>query len=167
MGALGLAMQIVIPGIPMGIGKIELADIPAIIGAAFACPIGGMFIGFIYGMGSGVPLAAIPTNTFAFFLISLLSNKLRSVNWQSKKLRWGWAGVPIIRIGLYPFVMAILVTAIYYTTRGPFYLFYIPVLIRTFLYTTPGALISIPIYLVVERSIPWIYTVRKEPINKT
>lgn len=46
MGTLSLVMQVFVPGIPLGIGgKLELADIPAVIGSAFAGPVGGVITG--------------------------------------------------------------------------------------------------------------------------
>jgi len=76
-GALSLAMQLFVPGIPMGVGKIDLALVPAMVGAVFAGPMAGIIIGFLHGIGSPAYLALIPSSIFSFTLIGYLAEKLR------------------------------------------------------------------------------------------
>jgi len=140
MGALALAMQIYVPGIPMGMGKIELADLPAVQGAAFSGLIGGVLIGFLFGLGSGVPLAAILASPISFALLGYLS----------KNLKMKWVAIPIVYGLVYPSIMAILVKIFYYGAAVPLFV----ILLRSLWYCVPTAIISVPLYIFIEKKIP-------------
>lgn len=75
-------MQMVVPGIPLGWGggKLELADVPAILGAAYTGLVGGIINGFLHGILSPTYLALIPTSMCSFALLGFLSENL--------KMRW-------------------------------------------------------------------------------
>ena len=76
-GSLSLAMQLFVPGIPLGGGKLDLAIVPAIVGSAFAGPMAGAIIGFLYGIGSPAYLGLIPSSIVEFIVLGYLAQKLR------------------------------------------------------------------------------------------
>jgi uncharacterized membrane protein len=76
-GALSLAMQFFVPGIPLGVGKIDLALVPAMVGAVFAGPMAGVIIGFLHGIGSPAYIALIPSSIFSFTLLGYLAQRFK------------------------------------------------------------------------------------------
>jgi len=139
MGALGLAMQLFVPGIPLGMGKIELADLPAILGATFTGPIGGAIAGFLYGISSGVPLALAPAETLSFAVLGYLS----------KNMKMKWLAIPIVRVFLTCPLNSFLIKIIYYGA-APLYV----ILIRSLYYNVPSVIISVPLCIFIEKKIP-------------
>ena len=62
MGTFALVMQATVPGIPLGVAgaKLELADIPAVIGSSIGGPVGGIICGLLFGVMRTANLALIP-----------------------------------------------------------------------------------------------------------
>lgn len=78
-GTLSLIMQLALPGIPLGAGgKLELAEVPAILGAAFTGPLGGAINGFLHGIMSPGYLALVPTSICSLALLGYLSDKIKT-----------------------------------------------------------------------------------------
>jgi uncharacterized membrane protein len=77
MGTLGLVMQATVPGIPLGLAgtKIELADIPVVLGSSLSGPVGGIICGLLYGVMSTANLALIPSMICIFGLLGYLTEK--------------------------------------------------------------------------------------------
>jgi len=146
MGALSFAMQMFVPGIPVGLAKVELADVPAVLGAAFTNQIGGVLVGFLYGLGSRLPQYSIPLSMFGFSLLGYLA----------KKLKMGWMAIPIVRGFVHPLLGSIVIKVLYYGPAVPLE----PILIRVFINYIPGAVISVPLYIFIEKKIPWIRLLR-------
>lgn len=136
MGSLSFLMQIAVSGIPIGMGKIELADIPAVLGAVFTGPVGGMITGFLYGIGSPSLLALLPSEVCGMTLMGYMS----------KNLKLEWKAIPISRILFVP-VLATILYSLTYLKGTPFIMIWLIGLS----YNTPGALISIPLYFALKK----------------
>jgi len=146
IGAISLAMQVFVPGIPVGLGKMELAEVPAILGAAFTNQIGGVLIGFLYGFGSRTILASLPASMFTFGLLGYLA----------KKLERGWMAIPIVRGFVHPLLSGILSWEIYHGAAVPLE----AILILAFYKVIPGVVISVPLYVFIHKKIPLIHLLR-------
>ena len=146
MGTLSLAMQAFVPGIPLGWGgKIELADIPAILGAVFTGPVGGTINGFLYGIISPVYLALVPTSVCSLALLGYLSESL--------KIRGNAIlAIVIARVIFDPILASFLFKWIYYGSTAPL----LAIWIISLWYDVPSAIISIPLYIFMEKKVPWI-----------
>lgn len=145
MGTLSLIMQLVVPGIPLGYGKLELADVPAILGAAFTGSVGGIINGFLYGISSPSYLALIPTSVCSLALLGYMLENL--------KMRWkAIPAIIIARVIFDPILAAILYKLIYYGPAAPL----LAIWIISLYYDAPSAIISIPLYIFVQEKIPWV-----------
>ncbi len=144
MGAMTLVMQAVLPGIPLGIGggKLELADIPAILGASITGPIGGVICGFLYGIASPTYLALIPSMICILVPIGYVSDKLN--NWKITVL-----AIIISRVIFGPILLAVPMKLIYFNT-----LTFGDTWLLSLTYAVPGALASIAVYMLMSRRIP-------------
>ncbi len=143
MGALTVVMQVFLPGIPLPAGKLELADIPAILGSAFAGPIGGIINGFLYGItipSAAVFVALIPASIISLSLLGFLS----------KNLHMSWISILIARVIINPIAKTFLLVYLFY----PPDVMILPVYVLALSYDIPGALVSIPIYALVKRQLP-------------
>lgn len=150
-GTMSLLTQVFVPGIPLGWGgKIELADIPAIIGAVFTGPVGGVITGLLYGAASPVYLALIPSSVCSFALLGYLSNSLKV------------EGNTVIAIVIYVVFTSVVNTLffklIYYGPAVPF----LAVWIISLWYNVPGSIVSILLLVFIERKMPWLYQALKE-----
>jgi len=153
MGTFSLIMQLVVPGIPLGWGggKLELADVPAIVGTAFTGPVGGIINGFLYGILSSTNLALIPTSVCSLALLGYLSENL--------KIRWKVISAIIVaRVIFDPILAAILYQLIYYGPSAPLSIIWI----ISLYYDAPSAIISIPLYIFVQKRMPWVTSYLKQ-----
>jgi len=153
MGTLSLMMQAFVPGIPLGFigGKLELADVPAILGAAFTGPVGGIINGFLHGILSPGYLALIPSTVCSLALLGYLSESL--------KIRWKTIlAIIIARVIFDPILGVILFTLIYYGPAAPL----LSIWIIGLYYDVPSAIISIPLYIFVQKRIPWVASLLKQ-----
>jgi hypothetical protein len=143
MGTLGLVMQAIVPGIPLGVGgaKLELADIPVVLGASITGPVGGIICGSLYGIMSTANLALFPTMIFVFGLLGYLTNK------RSDCLSVSLAIIGT-RVILGPVLLAVLMKWIYFASM-PF----IDVWVLCLVYAAPGAVVSIGIYALLQKKI--------------
>ncbi|MEM3627236.1 MAG: hypothetical protein QXZ25_04350 [Candidatus Bathyarchaeia archaeon] len=144
-------MQLVVPGIPLGVGgKIELADVPAIIGAAFSGPIGGIITGFLHGIMSPTYLALIPATVCSLALLGYLSDNL--------KMKWKTIlAIIVTRVIFDPILGAIFYKLIYYGPSVPI----LTIWVIGLYYDVPSAMISIPLYLCIEK-LPWVKSFLKQ-----
>jgi len=144
MGTIGLVMQATIPGIPIGVGgaKLELADIPVVLGASITGPIGGMICGFLYGVTSPAFWALIPSMMCILTLLGYITRKKSD----SFSISLAITGSRIL-IG--PLLSAVLFNLLVFTS-SPF----IDVWILCFVYAFPGAILSICIYTLIQKKIP-------------
>lgn len=152
MGTLSLAMQAFVPGIPLGWGgKIELADIPAILGAVFTGPMGGAINGLLYGIISPVYLALVPTSVCSLALLGYLSERF--------KIRGNVVlAIVIARVIFDPILASFLFQWIYYGPTTPL----LAIWIIGLWYNVPSAMISIPLYIFMEKKAPWIVSFIKQ-----
>lgn len=138
-------MQAYVPGIPLGVGgaKLELADIPAVLGASLSGSVGGMICGFLYGVFSPAYLALIPSMVIVLTLLGCLSDNLKR----------GRIALAIIlsRAIIGPVLSAILFKWIYFSSI-PF----LSVWLLCFSYAIPGVIIVILLRFLIEKKFYWL-----------
>lgn len=153
MGSLSLAIQLFVPGIPVGLGKIDLALVPAIVGAVFGGPMAGVIIGLLHGIGSPAYIALIPSSVFSFTLIAFLAMKL--------KMRWGTPIAIVVGRILIGTVVATLIFQPLVYTSAPL----LSVYIIGLSYNIPSSIIAIIICSLVEKRFLTVFG-RSEPVTK-
>ena len=152
MGALALVMQAVVPGIPLGVAgaKLELADIPAVLGSSISGPVGGIICGLFYGVMSTANLALVPSMIIVFGLMGYFADKRNSC-----------AAITVTIIGMRVVVGPVLVAAfmkwIYFPTMS-----FVDVWILSIVYAAPGAIVSVGIYIFVQKKIPRLLSAIKD-----
>jgi len=152
MGTIGLVMQATVPGIPLGLAgaKLELADIPVILGASLSGPIGGMICGFLYGIASPAYLALIPSMMCILALRGYLSEK-----------RNDWLSVASAIIGsrviFGPLLSAFPMKHLCFPAFT-----YFDIWLLCLTYAVPGAIVSIVVYCVIQKIIPELLLTLKE-----
>lgn len=73
------ALNIMIPiGGPF---VIDFREVPGIVGAALAGPIGGLIIGVLAGIPAKFPIVDVPAFGVAYFLVGLTTHSLRRHRW--------------------------------------------------------------------------------------
>ena len=152
LGTIAIVMQSAFPGIPLGVGgaKLELADIPVVLGATVTGPVGGVICGILYGISSPAYLALIPSMVLILGVIGYLSDK-----------RNGWFSIigiiVVMRIVVGPLISGALFNLIYFTTNS-----FQNVWLLCLGYAAPGAVLCIATYPVVVKRIPALLSANKE-----
>ena len=145
-------MQATVPGIPLGVAgaKLELADIPAVLGSSIGGPVGGIICGLLFGVMSTANLALIPWMVIVFGLIGYLSDKRNSC-----------ASITVIIIGMRiifgPFLVAFFIKWIYFPAMS-----LIDAWVLSVVYAAQGAIVSIGIYIFVQKKIPRLLSTIKD-----
>jgi hypothetical protein len=157
MGTLSLIMQLVVPGIPLGVagGKLEFAQVPAILGACFSGAIGGIICGFLHGVYSPAFLALIPSTMLNLGLLGYIADNLKI---KGRII----IAIIISRIILGPVFAAIIFKLLYYTGAT-----YLSIWILGLTFGIPSAIVSIPLStLLQKRNREILYTLTKK-LSKT
>lgn len=144
MGTVCLVMQAIVPGLPLGVAgaKLEFADIPAVLGASLTGPVGGLIVGFFYGLLSPANLALVPGMMFTFALLGFLTDKYNSCLQTI-------VSVVVTRLGFGILLLTVLMKTIYFQTST-----YEHVMILCIVYAAPGAVVSIALYCSLQKLIP-------------
>lgn len=148
MGSIGLVMQATIPGIPLGVGgaKLELADIPVVLGASITGPVGGMICGFLYGVTSPAFWALVPSMMCILTLLGYLTRN-RSDSFSIS------LAIIASRVIIGPLLSGILFNWLVFTSAA-----LIDVWILCLVYALPGAILSIAIYTLIQNKIPKLFS---------
>ena len=144
MGTIGLVMQATLPGIPLGLAgaKLELADIPVILGSSLTGPIGGIICGFLYGIASPAYLALVPSMVCILSLIGYLSKKRNDLLSVS-------LAIIVSRVILGPLLLAFSMKHLCFPSAT-----YFDTWLLSFTYAVPGAIVSIVVYTIIQKAIP-------------
>ena len=112
---------------------------------------GGAINGFLYGIISPVYLALVPTSVCSLALLGYLSERL--------KIRGNAIlAIVIARIIFDPFLASFLFKWIYYGPTTPL----LAIWIISLWYDVPSAIISIPLYMFIEKRASWIVSFIKQ-----
>ncbi len=135
MASLSLAMQVAFPGIPLGWGKLELAEVPALLGASLTGPVGGAIVAFAYGVPSPGFAALVPLALVDFTLVGYLA----------RNRRWGWKAIPVVHIAAYLTIGTFLFNRVYGVPM-------IAAILEGLAYSIPSALIAALLYASLART---------------
>ena len=149
MGTLGLLMQAAFPGIPLGVAgaKLELADIPVVLGACITGPIGGMICGFLYGITSPAFYALVPSMMCILGLLGYFARRRNG----SFSVALGITGT---RVLFGPLLSGIMFKWLVFTSAA-----LLDVWLLCFVYAFPGAIVSIFLYIFVQKKIPKLFSI--------
>ena len=152
MGTVCMVMQAIVPGLPLGVAgaKLEFADIPAVLGASLTGPIGGLIVGFFYGLLSPANLALVPGMMCSFALLGFLTDKYKSCLQTI-------ISVIATRLGFGILLLTDFMKAIYFQTST-----YEQLMILCIVYAAPGAIVSLALYCSLQKLIPGLISYLKD-----
>jgi len=94
------ALNLVIPiGGPF---VIDARDIPGVIGAVLAGPVGGIIVGILAGLPAKFPIVDVPSYASAYFLVGLLAPRFKWLSGLAVLLGYFVAATIVWQIGLLP-----------------------------------------------------------------
>lgn len=140
IGCIAFVLQLFAPGIPLwGIGKIEFADVAAVVGAALTGPLGSVVVAVLFGLGSPSWFALTPLALIDLPLIGYFANTKRM----------GWKVIPFIHLGVTCTVGA----SIFKLLVLPEVPFVVQMGIA-FAYNLPGAVLGTMIFGTIQKVLP-------------